>query len=270
MRRIAPSVGTAAQAAVAALVAQARPAGAFDASRYFRTSEPMSFLNVRTPIVRALGRTIARQHRGEWTVDDAVAFADRLIRDDRFEVKGVAIETLAVFRRQFEPRLLPGWKRWLADDHAANWATTDSLCGSLITPLLLAHPELVDSVAAWTTHRNLWVRRAAAVSLVRLAARGLALDRAYGVATALLADDHDLIHKATGWLLREAGRTDRGRLERYLLDHGPAVPRTAVRYAIEHVPPARRRELLLATRAAAPEGRPRPPRDRSSKRRVFR
>jgi 3-methyladenine DNA glycosylase AlkD len=115
------------------------------------------------------------------------------------------------------------------------------------------------------------VRRAAAVSLVRLAARGLSLDAAYAVANALLADEHDLIHKATGWLLREAGRTDRTRLERYLLGHGPAVPRTALRYAIEHIPAERRRELLLATRGV--EGREvTPPRSavRSAKRRVFR
>ncbi len=271
MARPASSVVKAAKLAVAELASQARPAGAFDPSRYFRTSEPIVFLNVRTPVVRALGRTLAREHRQEWVVDDALAFADLLIRDERFEVKGVAIETLACFRRRFTPRHLPVWKRWLAQNHAANWATTDSMCGSLISPLLLAHPELVVTVRGWTAHRNLWVRRAAAVSFVRLAARGLSLDAAYEVASALLADEHDLIHKATGWLLREAGRTDRPRLERYLLERGRDVPRTAVRYAIEHIPPARRRELLLATRAAAsPDASRTRPAVRSAKRPVFR
>ncbi len=252
-------------------MAQARPAGAFDPSRYFRTTEPLQFLNVRTPVVRALGRAVAGEHRDDWSVADALAFADLLIRDERFEVKGVAIETLARFRRQFAPRHLPIWKRWLAQNHAANWATTDSMCGSLISPLLLAHPELVPTVKGWVSHRNLWVRRAAAVSLVRLAARGLSLDAAYEVASALLPDEHDLIHKATGWLLREAGRTDRPRLERYLLECGPAVPRTAVRYAIEHIPPVRRRELLLATRVATgAQASGRRSTVGSAKRRVFR
>ena len=61
-------------------------------------------------------------------------------------------------------------------------------------------------------------------------------------------DREDLAHKAVGWLLREAGRTDRARLERYLLAHGPAIPRTSLRYAIEHFPPRERRRLLEATR----------------------
>lgn len=122
-------------------------------------------------------------------------------------------------------------------------------CGTVIGPLLLAHPELVGEVAGRVVHRNLWVRRAAAVSLVRLASRGLALDEAYDVATALRPDGHDLIQKTAGWLLREAGRTDRARLARYLRDAGAALPRTTLRSAIEHFPPDERRALLTGTRA---------------------
>ena len=237
-----------AKRAIRELETHARPAGEFDASRYFRTSEHLAFLNVGTPIVRALGTSIARAHRGDWAVREALAFADLLIADERLEVKGAGIETLACFRREFTPALLPVWKRWLAGNHAANWATTDTICGALISQLLLTHPELIPVVAAWSGHRNLWVRRAAAVSLVRSAARGLALPDAYGVASALRADEHDLIHKAVGWLLREAGKTDPARLERYLRENGPAIPRTTLRYAIERFPAAKRRELLVATR----------------------
>lgn len=228
---------------------QARPAGEFDPSRYFRTTERMEFLNVRTPIVRALARQVAREHRSAWTLDDAVGFADELLHDDALELKGAGIETLACFTREFQPSLLVVAKRWLANDLAANWATTDSLCGSIISPLLHAYPALVQRVAAWVTHRNLWVRRAAAVSCVRLAAHGQCLDTAYAVADALRPDPHDLIHKAAGWLLREAGRTDPKRLERYLLDHGAAVPRTTLRYAIEKFPVDVRKRLLEQTRA---------------------
>lgn len=244
------SVDRAARRAIRELKAQTRPAGTFDASRYFRTTETLRFLNVRTPIVRALGKAIAREHRDLWTVRDALTFADLLIADPHLEIKGVGIETLACFRRQFTPALLDTWKRWLATNRSANWATTDSICGSLISPLLLQHAELVPVVKGWTTHRNMWVRRAAAVSLVRLAARGLALDDAYEVAIALRPDHHDLIHKAAGWLLREAGKTDAIRLERHLLANGPAIPRTTLRYAIERFSAGKRRELLAATRPA--------------------
>jgi len=150
-------------------------------------------------------------------------------------------------------------KGWLAKNHSANWATTDSICGSIISPLLLGHPALANRVASWTGHRNMWVRRAAAVSLVRLAARGRELDLAYRVAVALRSDPGDLIQKAAGWLLREAGRTDRPRLERYLRANGPSIPRTTVRYAIEHFSDGPRRALLAATRAPGAKSQVRQP-----------
>lgn len=242
-----------AREAIRELEAHARPPGAFDATRYFRTSEPLTFLNTGTPFVRALGKEIARAHKADWSVREFVEFADLLIKDPRFEVKGVGLEALATRRRELVPDMLPTFKRWLVQNHCANWATTDSLCGAILGPLLLAHPDLVSVVSAWSVHRNLWVRRAAAVSLIKSAARGQSLDAAYGVVSALRPDEHDLIHKAAGWLLREAGKTDGARLERYLRDGGSSIPRTTLRYAIERFAPAARHELLRVTRAS-PDG----------------
>ena len=226
----------------------ARPAAAFDASRYFRGGEDLGFLNVGTTCVRTMARDIVAVRRQTWSVDDAMAFADVLMPDRFLEVKGLGIEVVARFRRQFAPQLLAHWKRWLANDCSTNWATTDAISGALIGPLLQRHPDLVDTVRMWVRHRNMWVRRAAAVSLVAAARRGDALDAAYEVAAALHPDPADLIHKAVGWLLREAGRTDMPRLERYLREHGPAIPRTTVRYALEKFPANKRQALLVATK----------------------
>ncbi len=234
-----------------ALKAMARPTGAFDASRYFRGANTLGFYNVGTRAVRDLARAIDRAHRDEWSVADALAFADRLIADRHLEAKGVGIEVLARYRRAWSPRLLPAWKRWLADGHSSNWATTDAICGSLIGPLVVAHPSLARGVGAWAGHRNMWVRRAAAVGLIPSVRRGVALDVAYGVARALHPDREDLIQKAVGWLLREAGKTDPARLERYLRRNGTSIPRTTVRYAIERMPEAKRRLVLAATKAPA-------------------
>jgi 3-methyladenine DNA glycosylase AlkD len=86
------------------------------------------------------------------------------------------------------------------------------------------------------------------VSLIPLARRGQALDDAYAAALALGGDDHHLLQKAAGWLLREAGRSDMARLERFLRRHGAELSRTTVRYALERFAPADRQALLAATR----------------------
>jgi 3-methyladenine DNA glycosylase AlkD len=226
----------------------ARPAGSFDASRYFRGTVDLRFHNAGTAAVRALARSIHATHAAAWTVDDAALFADALIIDPYLEAKGVGIELLARYRRRFTPRLLGTWKRWLADGHAANWATTDAICGQLIGPMLVAYPEAAAKMGKWSRHRSLWVRRAAAVSLIAGLRTGVALDLAYDVALTLVGDQEDLIQKAVGWMLREAGKADAARLERFLRRHGATIPRTTIRYAIERFPPSKRLDLLRATR----------------------
>jgi len=155
---------------------------------------------------------------------------------------------VARYRREFTPRLLPAWKRWLAENHSANWATTDAICGLLIGPLIVQHPELGARTRSWTRDPNMWVRRASIVGLIPRARRGESLDVVYEIARRLHADREDLIQKAVGWALREAGKTDMLRLERYLRANGPSIPRTTLRYAIERFPPARRAVLLKETR----------------------
>jgi 3-methyladenine DNA glycosylase AlkD len=235
------------EAVTSALKRLARPAGQFDASRYFRGDHDLGFYNVGSAAVRALARSIQQDHRGDWTIDDAMALADRLIVDRYLETKGVAIELVARYRRDFTPALLPKWKRWLAKS-SGNWATTDAICGSLIGPTLVSYPEAARDLARWSRHPSMWVRRASVVALIPLARKGRLLDLLYGNVQRLQGDPHDLLHKAVGWALREAGKADAARLERYLRANGPRIPRTTLRYAIERFPPARRRELLESTK----------------------
>lgn len=234
----------------AALRRLSRPAGTFDATRYFRGDHGLRFHNVGTRSMRALARAIYMANREEWTVDDAMGLADALMQNPYLEAKAVGIDLVGRYRRSFAPRLLPAWKRWLAADLSANWATTDSICGTLIGPLLAENTELIPVMRRWAVHRNMWVRRAAAVALIPAIRRGLGVDVAYDVATALHPDEADLIQKAVGWMLREAGKQNALRLERYLRTQGPTVPRTTVRYAIERFPSAKRQALLEATRHA--------------------
>jgi 3-methyladenine DNA glycosylase AlkD len=233
------------------IAALARPAGSFDASRYFRGASDLGFHNVGARTIRSVARDAHLEHRSGWSVDDAVACADLLMSSRYLEVKAAGVELLGRYRREFHPRMLKTWRRWLAEGRAANWATTDAICGLLIGPLLVRHPELAASLRKWTSDGSLWVRRAGAVGLIPLARRGRALATAYGVARDLHPDREDLIQKAVGWMLREAGKADSARLERYLLANGPRIPRTTLRYAIERFPAARRRALLEQTRAGA-------------------
>ena len=73
------------------------------------------------------------------------------------------------------------------------------------------------------------------------------LKDAFAIAARLLVDRHDLIHKATGWMLREAGKHSRSQLMRFLKRNYLQVPRTTLRYAVEHLPGAERKKALRGT-----------------------
>lgn len=238
----------AAREAIRALAQMARPAGGFDAARYFRAPGNLAFYNVGTAAMRDLARSIHAAHKAAWSIEDAMTFADALIENRHLEAKSVGIEVVARYRRDFTPSLLPRWQGWLSGNHSANWATTDSICAALIGPLILQHAELGAQMRVWARDRNMWVRRASIVGLIPRARRGESLDLVYEIAKRLHRDQEDLIQKAVGWTLREAGKTDMPRLERYLRANGAAIPRTTVRYAIERFPAARRKRILIATR----------------------
>jgi len=108
------------------------------------------------------------------------------------------------------------------------------------------HPELASRVAGWSGSDNRWLRRASAVTFILLARKGEFLDEVYSIANALFADkSDDLVQKANGWVLREAGKTDPDRLETFLLAYYSDIPRTTLRYAIEKFPTEKRRAILL-------------------------
>lgn len=100
----------------------------------------------------------------------------------------------------------------------------------------------------------LWERRIAMISTLEHIRRG-ELGNTFWLAERLLGDPEDLMHKAAGWMLREAGKRDAAALEGFLGAHAPRMPRTMLRYAIERLPVARRREWMAVRPISLPRRR---------------
>jgi len=122
-------------------------------------------------------------------------------------------------------------------DRVNNWDLVDVSAAEIFGPA----PASVRTRFAGS--RGLWRRRIAIVSTHHGIRRGDPSE-AYRVADLLRGDAHDLIHKAVGWMLREAGkRCDEDELVAWRRAR-PDLPRTSLRYAIERFPPARRKAFL--------------------------
>ena len=127
---------------------------------------------------------------------------------------------------------------------ANNWDLIDLSCYKILGDYLVDKErrilyELIKS-------KNLWERRAGIVSTLALIKKG-ELDDAFELSKRLLKDEEELIHKATGWVLREAGKKDEARLETFLEENTKNVPRVTLRYAIERFPEKERKKFLKKT-----------------------
>jgi 3-methyladenine DNA glycosylase AlkD len=235
--------------AIRRLRALADPGIAASATRFFKPGDAISLYGVKTAAVRRVAGEIFRDVRSSWLVHHAITLCEILVPHRRHEAKLVGMLVVGRFRATLPRTLLGTARRWIRTGHLANWAAIDALCAEITAPLVGRHPDLAQRVVTWSRARDRWIRRAAAVTFVPHARHGAHLDHAYAVADRLMREREDLVQKACGWLLKEAGTTDVERLVGYLKRHGSALPRTTLRYAIERFPPSRRRHLLHATRS---------------------
>jgi 3-methyladenine DNA glycosylase AlkD len=228
------------------LRSRANAAKARSGQAFFK--EPVILFGISALEIQNLAKEIYTEVKRVWSWREAAALADLLLPDLHLETKGVAILIMGRLAGDAPaPVVLRKAQSWLLAGYCNNWATVDTLCPKVISPILVRSPGLLGRMKDWPLSRNRWIVRASAVSLIPLARRGIALDSAYHTARRLFDSPDDLIQKANGWLLREAGKTDGRRLERFLLRHGPAIPRTTLRYAVERFPASRRKFLLRAT-----------------------
>lgn len=246
----APTPRQAAEEALAFMKEHSVPERVETLQRYFK--DPIQAFGVDYPEYKKWIKQFTRDLRREWALKEAVEFCDVLARDPHLESRGTGFHVVGAFVEEAGPELLADVHRWL-ETACGNWGSVDGLASTVLSPLLGRYPELVEEVMAWTESENQWVRRGAPVGLVPLMDNPDLMDAAYEVATRLQDDKEDLVHKAVGWMLREAGKVDGGRLEAYLLEMGSRTPRTTLRYAIEKFPKEDRKRIMEATRG--PSGR---------------
>jgi len=192
------------------------------------------FLGITVP----LQRRIALRHRD-------LPFADikRLLASPLHEHRAVGLEILvAQYEQGDQAKRGKVFRFYLENSRRANnWDLVDGSAPYIVGEHLKTRPRgLLDRLAA---SKVLWERRIAIVSTLTLVKSGEIKDT-YRIAEKLLADQHDLIHKAVGWALREAGKVSRPALLRFLRANYESMPRTTLRYAIERFPRAQRKRVL--------------------------
>lgn len=124
-----------------------------------------------------------------------------------------------------------------------NWDLVDLSAPAIVGKYLMNKPQERGLLYSLAESTSLWEQRIAMVSTLTLI-RNEELDDTYSMAVKLMNHKHDLMRKAVGWMLREAGKRDQRRLELFLDEYATSMPRTMLRYSIEKFPEPLRRHYL--------------------------
>jgi len=225
-------------------------------SRFFKTGpgqygEGDKFLGIKVPVTREVVKSCWR----ETSLQDL----EECIASEYHEVRLAALLALVeIFAHAKRLPVKPGMTScptrpgisqrdcvdfYLAHtDRINNWDLVDLSCYPLLGVWLLDK----DRTLLYDLARNgktIWEQRIGIVSTMTFIRHGQLQDT-FDIADILLHHPHDLLHKAVGWLLREAGKRDRDALVKYLEPRYPTMPRTMLRYAIEKFPEAERQRYL--------------------------
>jgi 3-methyladenine DNA glycosylase AlkD len=209
------------------------------AQRYFKTGpgqygEGDRFLGIRAPVMHKLVRT---------HLAVPLRTCQTLLRSRYHEARLLAVMILALKSERGDEAVREAVYDLYMSNTAGvnNWDLVDVSAPRVVGGYLANRSR--SGLLRLARSKSLWERRIAILATQHFIRRG-EFEDTFRIADLLLDDREDLIHKATGWMLREVGNRDRAAEEAYLKTRYQRMPRTMLRYAIEKFPEARRQQYL--------------------------
>ena len=220
---------------------------AHDLQKFFQTApgqygEGDVFLGLTVPQVRS----IAREYKGI-----SLREIEVLIQSKFHEVRlcGLVILTLqykATKERKEKKKLFDLYMKAMAAGYINNWDLVD-VTAPIIGEFLIETEDPYILLNKLAKSKSLWQRRVSIVFTFAFIRSG-DIEPTFLMAEKLLGDKHDLIHKAVGWALREAGKLNGKELRSFLSKHSHEMPRTMLRYSIEKFPERERKQWLIESK----------------------
>ena len=217
----------------------ADPTQAEQAQRFFKTAPGDygagdCFYGIRVPELRKLAKAFSELSLRE---------TEKLLKSPYHEARLVALIILVnQFQHGDEKQRQVIFDSYLGNRcYINNWDLVDVSADKIVGPMLISRER--DLLYTLARSESVWDRRIAIMATFHFIKHG-EFDETLKLAALLLDDDHDLIHKAVGWMLREIGKRDQKREECFLLEHYRLMPRTMLRYAIEKFEESRRQRYL--------------------------
>ncbi len=204
--------------------------------------EKITLYGVKTPIVRKISKESYSKIKllPKKEIFDLIEI---LLQSGFLEESFIASDWTHFLSDQYTPEDFDVFKKWI-DSYVNNWASCDTFCNHPMGDLIQKYPELLPKLIEFTHSDNQWMKRAATVSLIIPAKKGLFLDEIFQTTDNLLADKELMVQKGCGWVLKVASTAHLNEVFDYVVKHKKEMSRTTLRYAIEKMPEEMRKEAM--------------------------
>lgn len=187
-----------------------------------------------------------RLYRGikDKTIDNIFCLCEELLEEHSWELGVVAFDWAYRVKAQYNEDTYEIFYGWLKK-YVRGWGDCDDFCTHAFGELLRKYKTLFPKIKEWTKNEDFWVRRASAVILIPAI-----LHKDYEgidplmISDLLMPDEHDLVQKGYGWMLKSLSQVDMETVTNYLIDNHTQMPRTAYRYALEKYDKETRKKLM--------------------------
>ncbi len=200
--------------------------------RFFK--EEIKSYGVKSADVIKIGKTYFKQIES-LQKKDIFKLCEELWKSGYMEESFIACNWSYYIHKKYEPNDFKVFEKWVST-YVNNWASCDTLCNHTVGEFVEMYPNYIEELKRWAKFDNRWMKRAAAVSLIIPARKGLFLNDIFDIANILLLDNDDLVQKGYGWMLKAASQSNQRAVFDYVISKKQIMPRTALRYAIEKMP----------------------------------
>lgn len=208
--------------------------------RFFK--EKVKYYGIKTAVVEKIANKYFDRIKD---LEKKVIFelCEELFKSGFGEEAWVAANWTYGIRKKFEPDDITIFERWI-DKYIDDWAKCDTFCNHSVGSFIMLFPDEIKRLKIWAKSKNRWMRRASAVTLIIPARQGLFLKDIFEIADLLLIDTEDMVQKGYGWMLKAASQAHQQEVFEYVFKNKKNMPRTALRYAIEKMPPDLRKKAM--------------------------
>lgn len=167
------------------------------------------------------------------SIDNVLYHCESLLNERDWALDIIAYDWAYRVKKQYNDSTFYIFERWLKE-YVRDWSSCDDFCTHAFGELLSQNNELFTHILKWTEHFNYLVRRAAAVILIYPIKRGkYQAINPFQISDALMYDEHYLVLKGYGWLLKVLSEKEPHKVCKYLELNKASMPRIAFRYALE-------------------------------------